>query len=63
MPFHSFPGEKLYACGKLQTPQASLLDVIVIISLQRLGSNRGPFSLQTPTFRWLIDEKGRDDLT
>ncbi len=63
MPFPSFPEEQLYACGKLQPPQASLLDAIVIFSLQRLGSNRGPFSLQTLTFRWLIDEKGRDDLT
>ncbi len=63
MPFPSFPEEQIYACEKLQPPQASQLDAIVIFSLQRLGSNRGPFSLQTPTFQWLIDEKGRDDLT
>lgn len=63
MPFPSFPEEQFYACGKLQPQRASLLDAIVIFSLQRLGSNRGPFSLQTPTFQWLIDEKGRDDLT
>lgn len=63
MPFPSFPEEQLYTCGKLQPLRASLLGAIVIFSLQRLGSNRGLFSLQTQTFRRLIDEKRRDDLT
>jgi len=61
MPFPSFPEEQLYTCGKLQPQRASLLDAIVIFSLQRLGSNRGLFSIQTPTFQWLIDEKRRDE--
>lgn len=63
MPFPSFPEEQLYTCGKLQPLRASLLGAIVIFSLQRLGSNRGLFSLQTQTFRRLIDKKRRDDLT
>lgn len=64
MPFHSHSQRnKFYACGKLQPLRAALLDAIVTFFLQRLGSNRGPFSLQTLTFQWLIDEKRRDDLT